>query len=91
MSVVIIFMMLSVPIFGQKPQLSFFTELPSSELKGLFADYLVIAELKALHSEIRIGVLDFSPERVEVVRQLNAEGIPVVAWLLLPKEEDHKI
>lgn len=89
MSVVIIFMMLSVPAFAQKPQLSFFTELPSSELKGLFADSLVIAELKALHAEIRMGVLDFSPERVEVVRQLNAEGIPVVAWLLLPKEEGY--
>lgn len=84
-----ILLIMSLPALGQKPKLSFFTELPSVELEALFADSTVISDLHAMEAEIRMGILDFSPERVRVVQQLNREGIPVVGWLLLPKEEGY--
>ena len=88
-TLILFLLTLSLPAFAQKPQLSFFTELPAEELKTLFSDSLVIAELKEMNAEIRMGMLDFDPERTEVVQKLNQEGIPVVAWLLLPKEEGY--
>lgn len=36
-----------------------------------------------------LGIIDLSHERAEVVQQLNAAGVPVVAWLLLPKEQGY--
>jgi hypothetical protein len=36
-----------------------------------------------------MGMLDLSPERVQVLRDLNTAGIPVVAWLLLPEEKGY--
>ncbi len=80
---------LALPTLAQKPKISFFTELPAAEFAELFADSLVISELQRLNAEIRMGMLDFAPERAEVVKKLNQNGIPVVAWLLLPKEEGY--
>ena len=34
-------------------------------------------------------MLDLSPQRVAVLQQLNEAKIPVIAWLLLPKEEGY--
>ncbi len=41
------------------------------EMKALFADTTLIPTLQQLNAEIRMGMLDLSPERAEVVRQLN--------------------
>ena len=46
----------------------------------------MIADLKDLHAEVAIPILDFSPERAATVHRLNQAGIPVIAGLLLPKE-----
>jgi hypothetical protein len=55
-------------------------------MKALFNNQDVIADLKDLHAEVAIPILDFSPERAAAVHRLNQAGIPVIAGLLLPKE-----
>jgi len=71
------------------PQLTFFCELDRDALIGLFSSQKIIDELTGLNASISMGVLDFSPERAEIVRQLNHAGIPLTAWLLLPKDEGY--
>lgn len=52
-----------------------------------FANKDVIEDLKDLHAEVVIPILDFSPERAANVRSLDQAGIAVVAWMMLSKEE----
>jgi len=75
--------------YSGNPRLSFFNEQEGQDLKELFSDSTLIPILKELHAEVRMGILDLSPERVEVIKRLNEAGIPVVAWLLLPKEKGY--
>lgn len=70
-------------------QLTFFCELDGPQLKKLFESRFVYDDLKTLGASIALGILDFSDERVEIVRKLNQLGIPVKAWLLLPKDEGY--
>jgi hypothetical protein len=72
-----------------KPHLIFACELEAQSLKELFTSDEVIAQLKLLQAHVSLGILDFSPERTDVVRQLNKAGIPLIAWLLLPKEQGY--
>ncbi len=55
----------------------------------VFADPGPIPSLRKLHANVAIPILDFSPQRAEVVRRLNQEGIGVVAWIVLPKEQGY--
>jgi len=71
------------------PELTFFCELEGEALQELFSDPGVIESLVALGASVSMGILDISPERAEIVRQLNSAGIPVIGWLLLPKEEGY--
>lgn len=86
---VILALLLTQLAFATKPKLSFFNEQEGKELKQLFADSTLIPNLQKLNAEIRMGFLDLSPERAEVLKRLNAANIPVVAWLLLPKEKGY--
>lgn len=70
----------------ERPRLSFFCELDREALQNLFADPDLIPTLVALDACVALGILDLSEERADVVRRLNAAGIPVVAWQLLPEE-----
>jgi hypothetical protein len=36
-----------------------------------------------------MGTMDLSEVRANIVQKLNAHGIPVVAWLLLPKDQGY--
>ncbi|MFZ9503479.1 MAG: hypothetical protein ACO263_02810, partial [Cyclobacteriaceae bacterium] len=72
-----------------KPKISFFNEMKSGPLMELFSDSTVVQDLKKLNAEIRMGIMDISTERAEIIRMLTNEGIPVVAWLLLPEEEGY--
>ncbi len=74
---------------AQSPRLSFFNEQEGREVQALFADTTLIPTLQELRAEIRMGMLDLSPERAAVLRELNEAGVPVVAWLLLPKEQGY--
>lgn len=71
------------------PQLTFFCELASDGLASLFADGQVAQKLQAMGARISLGLIDLSPERAAVVQSLNRAGVPVVAWLLLPKAEGY--
>jgi len=71
------------------PELTFFCELKAEALQELFEEESVIDDLVILKASVSMGILDFSHERVEVIRRLNHAAVPVVAWLLLPKEEGY--
>jgi hypothetical protein len=72
-----------------KPVFSFFNEMKGPALKQMFEDTSLIPTLQALQAEIRMGMIDLTPERAEVLRKLNKAGIPVVLWLLLPEEQGY--
>ena len=85
-----IWRVLSIGLGSQaKPTFSFFNEMKSPALQQLFSDTTLIPTLVAMKAEIRMGIMDCTPERAEIIRQLNHAGIPVVAWLLLPEEEGY--
>ncbi|MBN1248804.1 MAG: hypothetical protein JXC32_14180 [Anaerolineae bacterium] len=71
------------------PKLTFACELPADALTALFADRTVTDTLVALGAKVSLGILDLSLERAAVVRSLNAAGVPVVAWLLLPTSQGY--
>lgn len=71
------------------PILSFFNEMKTPALVKLFEDSTLVPTLQQLHAEIRMGMLDLTPERAAIVHTLNKAGIPVVAWLLLPEEKGY--
>jgi hypothetical protein len=57
------------------------------KMQGLFDNQEVIVDLRDLHAEVAIPILDFSPERTAIVHRLNQAGIPVIAWVMLGKEQ----
>ncbi|MBN1147438.1 MAG: hypothetical protein JXA78_09290 [Anaerolineales bacterium] len=70
------------------PRLTFFCELELKPLQDLFNEQ-IIADLVAMQASLSLGILDLSPARAGVVRRLNQAGVPVIAWLLLPKEQGY--
>ncbi len=70
-----------------QPRITFFCDLEPEVIQRLFADTAVIDDLLWLQAGIRLALLDLSLERAAVVRRLNDAGIPVIAGLLLPKEQ----
>ena len=73
----------------QKPTLTFFTELDADSLTTLFKNKSVIASLKTLNAAVSLGILDLTKARARVVKRLNRNGIPVIAWLLLSEEDGY--
>lgn len=69
--------------------LTFFCELDPAPLTKLFDHSSIIETLWRLDASVSLGLMDFSDERARIVRLLNACGIPVTAWLLLPKESGY--
>jgi hypothetical protein len=76
-------------VYGSKPHLSFFCELPEKEFNGLFADTSLVNELAEMQVSLRIGLHDFGMGRTLTIQNLNKAGIPVFAWLLLPEEDGY--
>ena len=72
-----------------QPDLTFFCELPITELESLFSDPALIKKLRRLNANISMGLQDFSTSRAEIVKKLTKAGIPVTAWLLLPKDQGY--
>ncbi len=73
---------------GVAPQLMFACcDHGLGEMQSLFADPGVIANLKDLHAGLAVATPDFTPERAELVRRLNRDGIPVIAGLGMPPEQ----
>jgi hypothetical protein len=78
-----------IKVQGTRPQLMFACELDADKLQALFADPAVTADLKELNAGLSLALVDMSSERAQVVRRLNEAGIPVVAWMALPKEQGY--
>jgi hypothetical protein len=57
------------------------------QMQSLLTNAKVIANLKSLHAGLAVAILDFTPERAELVRRLNRDGIPVIASLGMPPEQ----
>lgn len=72
-----------------KSHLTFACELEMEALQELFADPAVVDSLVAMKAGVSLGLIDLSPGRAAVARQLNEAGVPVIAWLLLPKEQGY--
>jgi hypothetical protein len=72
-----------------RPTLTFACELEPERLAVLVDTPGVIEHLLALDATVSLGLLDLGPERAKIVRRLNDAGVPLVAWLLLPKEEGY--
>jgi hypothetical protein len=71
------------------PSLTFFCELEPEPLERLFAQPAVIDALVRLRAGVSLGLLDLSPARASVVRELQRASVPVTAWLLLPVEHGY--
>ena len=74
---------------GIPPDLTFACDRPTSELLSLLSQPGVISDLTSLHAGIALDVPDLNVDRAQLVRQLNQAGIPVTAWLALPKEQGY--
>jgi hypothetical protein len=74
---------------SNQPNLTFFCELPADDLGQIFDNPSVINKLKKLKANIGLGLLDLSPTRADLVKKLTRSGIPVTAWILLPKEKGY--
>ncbi len=70
-------------------RLSFFNEQDSPDLTELVSDATVTSQLRALGAHVTIGLRDLSDERAMAVKRFASEGIPVGAWLLLPRDQGY--
>ncbi len=73
----------------RRPALTFASELPGGEFARLVADPATVAALTQLRARVAVAVLDRGDQRAEAVRLLNRAGVPVVAWLLVSKEDGY--
>jgi len=73
-----------------RPQLIFACDRQTKELETLITPEL-ISDLKELNAGIALSTEDFSPERAQVVRKLNAAGVPMTAWIALPKDQGYYV
>lgn len=73
---------------GTPPQLGFACcDQGIAAMQALFADPDVIPALRDLHAQVAVAVVDFSPQRAQIVRLLNEQKVPAVAWIMLPASE----
>jgi hypothetical protein len=77
---------LARPGFG-RPQLIFFSELAGPALRAMLQGSDILPRLAANGYGIALALRDLDETTAEAVRLLNASGVPVVAWLLLPPGE----
>ncbi len=73
-----------------QPRLIFACDRQTKDLESLFTPE-VISDLKDLHAAIALSLEDLSPERAKMVQQLNAAGVPMMAWIVLPKEQGYYV
>ncbi len=81
-----------VPGPGARPQLIFACcDQGQQALTSMFADPTVLADLKELHAGLAIPIDVLSPDRAQLVRRLNEEGLPAVAWMVLPGNQGYYV
>lgn len=73
---------------GSEPQIGFACcDQSTAQMQTLFADPGMVPALRDLHAQVAVAIVDFSPQRTEVVQRLNQVGIPTIAWILLRPED----
>lgn len=72
-----------------RPQLHFFCELDAEPLVALAARTDLVPQLRALDAGVTLGLRDLSVERAAVLRDWHQAGVPVGAWLLLPRQQGY--
>jgi len=75
---------------GGRPQLIFACDRQAADLEALFTPEL-ISDLREINAGVALSTEDLSPARAQVVRQLNAAGIPMTAWIALPREQGYYV
>jgi hypothetical protein len=81
-----------VPGPGTRPQLIFACcDQGKEAISALFADPRVFADLKELHAGLAIPMNELSPERAQLIHQLNEDGLPAIAWIVLPGEQGYYV
>ena len=75
---------------AKHPQLIFACDRQTNELDSLFTPQL-ISDLKELKAGVALSLEDLSPGRAKMVQELNAAGIPMMAWIVLPKEQGYYV
>lgn len=73
-----------------RPYLIFGCDRQTGDLDSLFTPALV-SELKELGAGVALSTEDFSSARAQVVRRLSDAGIPMTAWIVLPKEQGYYV
>ncbi|MGC2636830.1 MAG: hypothetical protein WA294_06605 [Acidobacteriaceae bacterium] len=75
---------------GRQPELGFACcEQGLDEAQHVFADPGVMAQLERLHATVAMPTADLSSQRASLVRALNRQGIPVIAWIVLPRDQGY--
>src|SRR5262245_9658932 len=69
-----------------RPQLIFFTELEGEHLLSLLRRPSLLDRLVAERYGVALSVARLDQARAQAAQLLNAHGIPLIAWLLLPPE-----
>jgi hypothetical protein len=72
-----------------QPRLVFACELDTDPLQTLLSNASVVSDLREINAGISLSLIDLSRGRAQVVQQMNRAGIPVTAWLALPKEQGY--
>lgn len=70
------------------PNLTFFVELAADRLAEVVQPG-VVDLLANRRAAVAMALVDLSPDRAEAVRALEAAGVPVTAWLVLPESEGY--
>ncbi len=78
-----------IPASSVRPELAFACEMDTPELQSLFSKPEVVADLRRLNARVSLSLTDLSPGRAQVVRNLNAAGVRVTAWMSLPREQGY--
>lgn len=73
-----------------RPELFFACDRQTSDLQALFTPAL-IDDLRQLKAGIALSTEDLSPGRAQVVRMLNSAGIPMIAWIALPRDQGYYV
>ena len=73
---------------GSRPEIGFACcDKGIEAMQTLFATPGLISQLRDLHALVAVAITDLSPERADIVRRLNREQIPAVAWIMLSNED----
>src|SRR5262245_46271220 len=75
---------------ARRPDLIFGCDRQTSDLDALFTPDL-ISQLRTLGAGVALSTEDLSPARARVVRRLMDAGIPMLAWIVLPKSQGYYV